>query len=149
LETALDLGIPTVPIMLGGLLPGAESLPETLERLADKNGQWIRPDPDFHRDMDRLVRRLRPLINSTLSSSRRRLDRESLREILTCVQEWHNEIVRTASSLMSTSEPDKRDAIQFVYVNTRSFLPKLLSFRKLVAPAGDGEGLAKAIDRFV
>lgn len=149
LEIALDLGIPTVPIMLAGFLPHPDALPEALKPLAYKNGQEIRPDPDFHRDMDRLLRRLRPLINSTSPNSRNKLDGEFLREILMCVQEWHNEIVRTAGNLKSTSEPDGRDAIQFVYVNTRSFLPRLLSLRKLVARTGDSEVLAKAIDKFV
>ncbi|WP_447600334.1 hypothetical protein [Nitrospira sp. Nam80] len=155
LETALDLGIPTVPIMLSFVTwgqaraPHPDALPDKLKPLAYKNGQELRPDPDFHRDMDRLVRRLRPLMNSVSPISQKRLDSESLHEILMCVQEWHNEIVRTAASLKSASGSDARDSIQFVYVNTRSFLPRLLSLRRLVKRAGDSEVLAKAIDQFV
>jgi hypothetical protein len=36
-------------------MPTEESLPPSLRKLIYRNGIPIRPDPDFHRDMDRLI----------------------------------------------------------------------------------------------
>jgi hypothetical protein len=36
-------------------MPQDADLPEPLHPLTKLNGQPIRPDPDFHRDMDRLI----------------------------------------------------------------------------------------------
>jgi hypothetical protein len=36
-------------------MPEPEELPEPLKELADRHAFPVRPDPDFHRDMDRLV----------------------------------------------------------------------------------------------
>lgn len=56
-EAALQREIPVIPILVqGASLPEAESLPPTLQTLAYRNGISIRPDPDFHGDVDRLIR---------------------------------------------------------------------------------------------
>jgi hypothetical protein len=36
-------------------MPSEKELPPSLAELAYSNGLPIRPDPDFHRDMDRLI----------------------------------------------------------------------------------------------
>jgi hypothetical protein len=36
-------------------MPVEADLPSSLRKLVYKNGVPIRPDPDFHRDMDRLL----------------------------------------------------------------------------------------------
>jgi hypothetical protein len=60
IESALRRSIPVVPLLVGGArMPSAEELPASLNELAFRNGMQIRPDPDFHRDMDRLVGALR------------------------------------------------------------------------------------------
>ena len=57
LETALQRGIPIVPVLVqGATVPGEEELPSSLGPLAYRNGIEVRPDPDFHGDMDRLIR---------------------------------------------------------------------------------------------
>jgi hypothetical protein len=56
IESALERGIPVIPLLVRGVqMPAEESLPPTLRKLTHKNGLQIRPDPDFHRDMDRLI----------------------------------------------------------------------------------------------
>jgi hypothetical protein len=51
-----------IPLLVDGAsMPDREDLPESLHGLADRNARVIRDDPDFHADMDRLVRRLREL----------------------------------------------------------------------------------------
>lgn len=56
IETALARDQRVIPVIVGeGRMPEAEELPESLRELADRHAFPVRPDPDFHRDMDRLV----------------------------------------------------------------------------------------------
>lgn len=56
IESALERRIPVVPLLVrGAAIPGDTDLPPTLRPLAYRNGIAVRPDPDFHRDMDRLI----------------------------------------------------------------------------------------------
>jgi hypothetical protein len=59
LETALLRQIPVVPVLVGGArMPSAAELPSTLGALVYRQGQTVRADPDFHRDVDRLIQGL-------------------------------------------------------------------------------------------
>jgi hypothetical protein len=56
IESALKRDIPVIPLLVrGARMPLAEQLPQSLKSLVFKNGIQIRPDPDFHHDMDRLI----------------------------------------------------------------------------------------------
>ena len=56
IESALQRGIPVIPLLVHGIqIPREEQLPPSLRKLVYRNGIPIRPDPDFHRDMDRLI----------------------------------------------------------------------------------------------
>jgi hypothetical protein len=56
IESALEQGIPVIPLLVrGAQMPEEEDLPASLKPLVYRNGIPIRPDPDFHRDMDRLI----------------------------------------------------------------------------------------------
>ena len=56
IEAALKRGIPVIPVLVrDAKMPGADELPESLAELAFRNGIPVRPDPDFHRDMERLI----------------------------------------------------------------------------------------------
>jgi formylglycine-generating enzyme required for sulfatase activity len=46
----------------GTPMPAEAQLPPSLQRLAFRNGLAVRPDPDFHRDVDRLIQHLDRLI---------------------------------------------------------------------------------------
>ena len=62
-ETALRIGVPTIPVTVSHApMPRATELPEPLKDLAYRNGQPVRPDPDFHRDMDRLIATLKRIL---------------------------------------------------------------------------------------
>jgi TIR domain-containing protein len=59
IESALERGIPVIPLLVrGAQMPHQEHLPPTLKKLVFRNGIPIRHDPDFHRDMDRLIKAL-------------------------------------------------------------------------------------------
>lgn len=56
IETALKRDIPIVPILVqGATIPSEEALPPSLRDLRYRNGLPLRPDPDFHRDIQRLI----------------------------------------------------------------------------------------------
>lgn len=56
IEAALQREIPIIPVLVQGAnVPAEESLPPTLQPLAFHNGISVRPDPDFHPDMGRLI----------------------------------------------------------------------------------------------
>jgi hypothetical protein len=45
-----------VPLLVrGASMPAEKKLPPSLQKLIYRNAMQIRPDPDFHRDMDRLI----------------------------------------------------------------------------------------------
>ena len=63
IESALQRGIPVIPLLVqGAQVPHEEHLPASLRKLVYRNGIPIRPDPDFHRDMDRLISALEKYI---------------------------------------------------------------------------------------
>jgi hypothetical protein len=58
-ERALASGIVVVPVLVSGAaMPTAGELPDSIRPLASRNAASVRPDPDFHHDMDRLIRGL-------------------------------------------------------------------------------------------
>jgi hypothetical protein len=57
IEGALERGIPVIPLFVqNASTPNESELPDSLKPLVYKNGLPVRPDPDFHNDMNRLIR---------------------------------------------------------------------------------------------
>ena len=70
LEAALARGIPLIPVLVAGAaMPTSAQLPETLAAFAYRQGTAVRPDPDFHRDMDRLLASLQPLLEDAAAAA--------------------------------------------------------------------------------
>lgn len=60
IEAALKRQILVIPVLVeGASIPPVDRLPTSLQGLSYRNGIAVRPDPDFHRDMDRLIEHLR------------------------------------------------------------------------------------------
>ena len=60
IERALSTGIQIVPVLVNGApMPSSEQLPESLRSLTRLNAAFVRRDPDFHKDMDKLIAALR------------------------------------------------------------------------------------------
>ncbi|NTW54967.1 MAG: acyl carrier protein [Chlorobaculum sp.] len=58
-ESALNRNIPVIPVLIkGSEMPVENELPISIKSLAYRNGIQVRPDPDFHRDIDRLIQGL-------------------------------------------------------------------------------------------
>ncbi|MEM9151810.1 MAG: toll/interleukin-1 receptor domain-containing protein [Cyanobacteria bacterium P01_F01_bin.3] len=59
IASALNRDILVLPILLSGAtMPSASQLPENLQSLARRNAARVRYDPDFHRDMERIIKSL-------------------------------------------------------------------------------------------
>lgn len=64
IEAALNRNIRIIPLLVrGSSMPEEEKLPPSLGKLVYRNAIPIRPDPDFHRDMDRLIAAISDFIN--------------------------------------------------------------------------------------
>ena len=64
IEAALGRSIPVIPVLVGGSsVPKAEELPESLRDLAFRRGLPVRSDPDFHRDVERLIRGIEDMVS--------------------------------------------------------------------------------------
>lgn len=63
-ENALAAGIPVVPVLVtGATMPTPTDLPATLQPLLNKHAAHVRPDPDFSRDMERLIGQLATILD--------------------------------------------------------------------------------------
>ena len=59
IESALERNIPVIPVLVqGASMPSASELPLAIRDLKYRQALLVRPDPDFHTDMDRLIRNL-------------------------------------------------------------------------------------------
>jgi hypothetical protein len=58
-EGALRRQIPVIPLLVqGAQLPTSDDLPPSLAAITYQNARYVRPDPDFHRDMQLVLRDL-------------------------------------------------------------------------------------------
>ena len=65
IESALERKIPVIPLLVRDAhMPREDDLPPGLRKLVYRNGTPIRSDPDFHRDMDRLIAALEKYIKN-------------------------------------------------------------------------------------
>lgn len=57
IEAALQRNIPVIPLLVQGAgVPSENDLPPSVQALVYRNAISIRPDPDFHHDVDRLIK---------------------------------------------------------------------------------------------
>lgn len=69
-ESALKRNIPVIPLLLDNArMPSAEELPSTLRDFAYRNATKIRPDPDFHTDMERVIQAIRQISSAKRPAS--------------------------------------------------------------------------------
>jgi hypothetical protein len=71
IEKALELRIPVVPVLVdSATMPTVDELPPSLRGVAYRNSASLRPDPDYHVDIGRLLRGLEMLAKELPSSKR-------------------------------------------------------------------------------
>lgn len=65
IETALQRNIPIIPVIVGGAaFPDEKNLPPSIKGIVHRNGVFVRPDPDFHPDVDRLIQSLEAVLRT-------------------------------------------------------------------------------------
>jgi hypothetical protein len=134
-ETALRLGVPVVPVLVSNSrMPGHAELPEPIRGLVLHNGLAVRPDPDFHTDMARLINRLEELLGRIPAHRR---------DVRTRVQslEHNRELLQLELDWSQTRERYRRDpkngcflaAIAVFYVLCRCLVRQHLAGHRLPA----------------
>jgi hypothetical protein len=71
LEAGLERNIPIIPVLVSGAdIPAMADLPLSLRPLVYRNAIWLRPDPDFNVDMQRLIRALTDILRRKNTAKR-------------------------------------------------------------------------------
>ena len=152
IETAIECGVPLIPILVSkATMPAASELPPSIRSLVERQAHSVRPDPDFHNDMDRLISSLEALVGKGGASPA--APRELLERILADCQGWHTEIVN-ALAKMSLERADqdgaaRAQAVDFVYQNTRNHFPRIVSAKAALGGFEGTERVTAAIDGFL
>jgi sulfatase modifying factor 1 len=74
IEAALGRSIPVIPVLVGNCsVPRAEELPESLRELSYRHGISVRPNPDFHHDVDRLICGIKAAVSGSARPRPRRV----------------------------------------------------------------------------
>jgi TIR domain-containing protein len=157
IEAALQFDSPLVPVLVNDAkIPARELLPPSIAAIRSKQGIAVRPDPNFRAD----VRRLTGLLDDLLRDGpeRKRATAEMLDELFANCQAWYNDIVKTVAQIVAVIR-DRRmdeaernvviDGIQLVYQNSRTYVPKVLSARKILTRYEGVDRIAVAVDEFL
>lgn len=65
ISSALKRDIPIIPLLVqGAIIPTIDELPLEIGKLSFRNGIFIRSDPDFHKDMDRLNTEIEKIVSN-------------------------------------------------------------------------------------
>jgi TIR domain len=83
IETALNQGIPLIPVLVGGAtMPKSSALPESLQKLCFLNAAEVDNGRDFHQHVDRLIRAMDRLLTETkLSGLAQKAESGAIRSI--------------------------------------------------------------------
>jgi hypothetical protein len=107
IETALERNIPVIPLLVGGAqLPTVDALPGTLKELAYRKAAQARPDPDFHQDVTRLIRRLEEVLSSSNSMPQASAARKGFYERQ--IAQLQNRLAAVELDLESVSREEER-----------------------------------------
>jgi hypothetical protein len=157
IEAALRLGVPVIPTLVtNATMPSKDALPESIRSLADLQGMELRPDPDFQIDIKKSISRLAEFIRPAAPAERPA--QLFLQQLLKDCQDWYNDIVQVVAKMLSVLKDGAMDEISrqreietlnFIYVNTRTYLPRVMSARRSLTNLSGTDNLAEAIDGFL
>jgi TIR domain len=121
--SALKRDIPVIPILLDGAqMPGGDLLPDDIKALSNRNGLSVR-FASFQRDVDPLVRRLRPFSDSWATRMFKSL---VVREVLFCLLAWLGGVVLSLATLfvfvVMLAAPNSGDSFILPYLGSLCFL---------------------------
>jgi tetratricopeptide (TPR) repeat protein len=106
IESALQRNIPVIPLLVAGVdMPSKDDLPDSLQDLAFRNGTQIRPEPDFHTDMDRLINSLNKHLQTLPKETKDEKRGHSASE---AGRRDEQELGRSLTEVKLTNEPNKK-----------------------------------------
>jgi hypothetical protein len=157
IEAALKFRTPLVPVFINNAhMPARDLLPPSIRALCRKQGLEVRADPHFHSDVRRLAGMLGELLRD--EAERRAAPPELLDGLFDNCQAWYNDIVKTLAQIVAVLR-DRRldgaereaavDGIQLVYQNSRTYVPRVLSARKILGRYEGVDRIATAVDEFL
>ncbi|MBO36121.1 MAG: hypothetical protein CMO64_08020 [Verrucomicrobiales bacterium] len=74
-----DRDILVVPVLVdNSSMPSTDQLPDSLKDFAFRNAIQVRPDPDFHKDMDKLIKTLTGVVKEGLGGQKRKTEAKAL-----------------------------------------------------------------------
>jgi formylglycine-generating enzyme required for sulfatase activity len=123
IEAALNRQIPVIPVLVGDSpVPRAEELPDCMRGLSFRNGLPVRPDPDFHKDVDRLIRGIEDVVSTLRERSAPRGLRTQGSEDLKSADDKSSIELRAGSSA-EAREPEQ--------------IPNSVGMKLVLIPAGE------------
>jgi hypothetical protein len=83
IETALNQGIPLIPVLVGGAtMPKSSALPDSVQKLCFLNAAEVDDGRDFHQHVDRLIRAMdRLLTESKLGGLAQKAETRPMRDV--------------------------------------------------------------------
>lgn len=103
--------IPVIPVLVrGASIPDPERLPSRLQELSDRNGIAVRSDPDFHRDMDRLIEHLRAQIEEKRESAPLPDAHQKTSDVSARTKEIHSEVAPLDQERSDAAAPSSKMA---------------------------------------
>lgn len=111
IESALKRQIPVIPVLVrGATISDPDRLPSSLQELSDRNGIVVRHDPDFHRDMDRLIEHLRVQIEEKLEQAPLPDAHQKTSDVRARTREIHSEVESPGHERIDTAVPSSKMA---------------------------------------
>jgi TIR domain len=104
IEAALQRDIPVVPVLVQAAeIPRLDDLPETLQSLVYRHGIPVRPDPDFHQDVDRLIKGIEGYLRGSTPKSDLPPQRPTIHTRPTAAAQppRHNPLLRWAAAVVT------------------------------------------------
>lgn len=105
IEAALRAGLHVIPILIGGAkMPQASLLPPGMADLSYRNAVLLRPDPDFLRDVTRLIRAIarstyKVRLRNWIAPANRKLTGQSAMKDVATVLRWYAQRSSTSDEI--------------------------------------------------
>ncbi|MGQ0704446.1 MAG: toll/interleukin-1 receptor domain-containing protein [Gemmatimonadales bacterium] len=156
IATALGEEKSVIPVLAAGVsMPLEGDLPERLSQLPKRNALVVRPDPDFHRDMDRVVAALAGEPAGGTAEPHRSwfrrpgTDAAELRDLHRYCRGWYDSLVKTRARIAAAESDAKAAQLAYEYVNTRKYLPKIVAIRDAFSVREDLAQVVAGINAFL
>ncbi len=122
IESALNRNMGVIPLFIdGATMPAPDELQPSLQELAYRNGAAIRSDPDFHRDMDRVIRAMDRALSSTKDDHGETFSNETPADRI-LNKEIRKEVIQQASQTQQEIICSERGGYELICIPAGTFI---------------------------